>query len=668
MARLWGDEIGLLWETQIKEKAPRSGTRQSVPDRPFIKPPPPDNYLLPTVFPTFGNASYVALDVETDKADRSRGGVPNPYHGGYIVGVSIGLPDFQEYYPVRHKDAPNLDAPRFFDWLRRNLASYKGRIVGTNIFYDMDMLAAEGVGAPLAQYDDVQLAQPLIDEEQDSYALEELAQQHLGEGKVNDDLNRLYGPRWIERTADVHPGHMRAYGIGDIDLPVRILEKQTTILKMTEKDGALYDLYRLECRLTPMLLHMRRQGVRVDLSKAEHFNDTLEARANELRDELKRMVGFEVNTNAGGSVAMAFKDQGLWFPTTKKGSPSFQEKWLKAQQHRLPNLVHDIRKLTKAKGTFVEGHIFRHQVNGRIHPSFHQLRNDEFGTVTGRFSSSDPNLQNIPVRDDEIGPMCRSMFIADEGCEFWSKDYSQIEYRLLVHYSVLGKCPGAARAAQMYRDNPDTDYHELASTFTGVPRKQAKNINFGVVYGMGIETMAYNLGLPFDEAKVILERFHTAMPYSRVIYRNISSVAASRGYVRTILKRRRHFDYWEPTNQPRDKALKKPAIYGQEAARKEYGYSVKRAFTHRGLNSVLQGSAADVIKKGMVDAWEAGIFNYIGCSLQVHDELDGNKPKGDRKADQALKELSHLLENSVALQVPLIVDGGTGANWHEAKL
>jgi DNA polymerase I-like protein with 3'-5' exonuclease and polymerase domains len=301
-------------------------------------------------------------------------------------------------------------------------------------------------------------------------------------------------------------------------------------------------------------------------------------------------------------------------------------------------------------------------VSGRIHCNFNQLRSDAYGTVSGRFSSSNPNLQNIPARDPVMGPLLRSVFIPEEDHDWGSADWSQIEYRFCVHYAHLTPGIDASVAVDMYRNDANTDFHQLAAEISGVERKKAKSVNFGVVYGMGVATMAAQLGCSFDEAEKILTTFHTEMPFLKAIYDTATRRAAQKGHITTILGRRRRFTKWEYNNKLfncKDDALLEKLEHPSR-------YGVRRAQTHKALNALLQGSAADLMKQAMVEMYESGLFEVLVPHITVHDEMNVSIPR-TAIGTEAFKEMQHIMETSMPLAVPVFASASTGNNWSEAK-
>lgn len=691
------------------------------------RPPAPRSYALPTNFPSFRTAKRVSVDLESVDPSLGMGKGPGWRRGAYIVGFAVALQDrtgdipFSEYYPLAHKGVQNLDADRVLSWLGTEMAFYTGEIVGANLLYDGDGLQYQQVEAPLAKWRDVQWAEALIDENAMSYKLGALAKKYLGESKVTDELKMMYGPGYIERFMEVHPGHARAYGLGDVQLPLRVLEEQYKVLKKEK----LEDLYDLECRLTPFLLYMRRLGVRVDLEKAAGLHGTLAKQRDAALHEASKLCGVDLTSeNFGKPTIMkaVFDRLGVRYPylvdglvippgdagyddAAKVGKPSFRDLWLENLDHPIAELLQRANKYEKAKATFVDGYITDNAILDRIHCEFHPLRKkkDENeksqGTITGRFSGSNPNLQNIPARDEEIGPMCRSMFIADEGCQWWSQDYSQIEYRMLIHYAVELGCKGAEVPQQMYLANPKTDFHDMcaemmyrkewhetivACTAGRISekemkdklkklRKPAKNLNFGMVYGMGEAKLANSLGetnpdgSPNERAKQIMKEYHEAAPYIRDLNKKCVKFAEEHEYITTILNRRGRFPLWEPRFTERGQ--KRETALSFDQAKEKWGDKIKVSMTHKALNKRLQGSAADLMKLAMVSLWEGGVFdagNDITCVLTVHDELNGSFVPSAR-GSAALREVKNIMENCMKLHLPILTSGSTGANWSEAK-
>jgi DNA polymerase-1 len=257
--------------------------------------------------------------------------------------------------------------------------------------------------------------------------------------------------------------------------------------------------------------------------------------------------------------------------------------------------------------------------------------------------------------------LIRSAFIAEEGQLWWAKDWSQIEYRLIAHYASITRyrgrlLEGAAEVVHRYNTDPDIDYHMLVAELTGLSRSNAKNLNFGLAYGQGIDLLCANLGVSREEGMRIITEYHKRAPFVRPLMSAVSDRANELGFIRTMLGRRRNFDTWERRGKD-----------GEMEYSPEWQPGFRRAFLHKALNALIQGSAADLMKKAMVEYWESGVMDVLGVPhLTVHDELDGSMP--DTPIGwEAFHEVSYIMENCVKIKVPIMADSGTGTNWAEAK-
>lgn len=590
---------------------------------------------------------------------------------GKVVGVAIAYSVRDaSYYPTAHEVGRNVDDPdKFYARLKEEAATFEGEIVGANLQYDLDWLRTRhGIWFPKAKFRDVQIAEPLIDENRMTYKLGVLAKDYLGKVKTDEDLRRLYGGGYIENMHLVHPAHAAVYGAGDVTLPWEIMDKQMVKL---EADG-LVDLFHLESALTPLLLEMRYRGVRVDVAKADESYERLKEEQAQIEKHLSEVAETRIDIWSADSIAIAFDKMGLDYEKTAGGKPSFRKEWLASCDHEVAKLINQARENDKIAGTFIDSYIRKGHVDGRIHCMFNQLKSDDSGTVSGRFSSSNPNLQNIPARHPVLGPLMRSMFIPEEGLLWGSLDWSQIEYRLLVHYASITKGIDASEAVRMYRNDPKTDFHTMASEITGVPRKQAKNINFGVVYGMGVAKLAADLGLTVEAAQEIMQQFQDNAPFMRGMLDRCSNAAAERGFIKTILGRKRRFDTWEVKWRSADLGTQTEYVDTVDLEKRvaELGSKMRsaprRAFTHKALNALLQGSAADLMKKAMVQMWDAGLFNVLVPHLTVHDEFNSSVPD-TKEGHEAFAEMRHIMETTLTLDIPIRADGSLGKNWDEAK-
>lgn len=615
-----------------------------------------------TTLPNLSGASAIAIDIETFDPDLKKLG-PGVRRNGTIVGVAIAVPEGQSWYiSLAHPESNNIDWEIFKHWARENLNNSNQPKVGANLLYDIDYLTHAGIPVSGLWYD-VQIAEPLIDENARQYNLDALAQKYLGETKQASGIEQYCLDRGWKGKAQSHIYKMPAsvvapYAKADATQALRIFEKQKVILQREN----LLPVFNLETKLLPMLLAMRQRGVRIDTEKADKIETALSLRLDLNRDNLYAIAETDINYNSSPQLAKLLEREGFILNLTAKGNPSVTKDYLESfPDSKTCKAILNCRKYEKMINTFVKGYIGKYTINGRIHALFNQLRSDEFGTVSGRFSSSHPNLQNIPARDPELGPMIRSMFIPDPGHMWLRQDYSQIELRIFAHYA-RGK--GSEELRKNYQENKTFDMHSWCADLAGCSRDQAKIVNFGILYGMGKTALAKELKLNILEAESLLKQYHDAVPFAKKTLYNASNVANRRGYVKTILGRRRRFPIWE--------SIDDHGIYGERSAviarclENNLSPIVQRQKTYKALNSVIQGTAADIMKKAMLDIWQSGICDKIGVPLlTVHDELDWSIPRDTKP--ELLAELDNIMENAIALNVPLYVDSLTGDHWGECK-
>lgn len=680
------DGIGMFWADFPQEKKGRVE---------IIREPPPvpnNGWRVPDInnLPDLRNAKIIGLDTETYDPNLLSKGPGGVRGDGHIVGISVAVDENTGwYFPIRHTYQPehNLDPEKVLAWARVNLTRPNQLKVGANILYDLEWLACEGVEVA-GPFWDVLVADPLINENLRKYNLDAVAERRLGLHKVDDELYD-----WLHKAYGGTAGRSQAkniyrspptlcgpYAEADAWLPYKVMIEQQRLLATED----LTELADLEMRLIPMLLAMRMGGVRVNVKGADRLSNQLEDKEHDLQAKLNHLAGFTVHANnKSDTVTRLFDNLELEYPKTGKGNASFTAPFLKNHSHQAAELITGIRSCQKMRGTFLESYILDNEINGRVHGQFHQMKGDENGTVSGRFSSSNPNLQNIPSRDEIIAPLVRGLFIPEDGCQWRRYDWSQIEYRMLVHYAI-GETGKVARA--MYNNKPDTDFHkftqDLVLEITGkdLGRKPIKNINFGLVYGMGIPTLARQLGMPVDFVRGLFDAYHEAVPFVKETFDKASGLAGRRGFVKTLLNRRAHFDAYEfgkfvYPNQ-REKYIEDhnldadyfEACFDKESAITKWGQNIKRAFTHKALNRILQGSAADGMKKAMVDIWESGLCDATGAPLlTVHDELDFNDPM-TKESDEAFVEIKHIMETCLPMvNVPLLADEEIGPDWGHLK-
>lgn len=573
----------------------------------------------------------IGLDIETHDPNLLDKG-PGVYRrDGRILGVSIHENGKSEYHPISHKDTSSETRNRSLKIVRELIEDSKEPIIGANIQYDLDWLC-NWAGFKLSDREihDVQLAEPLIDEYRFTYSLDSLAQKYLNEKKEKTELedycfyNNLKGdPR--KYLHEMPEKIVKKYAEIDAELPVRIFEKQMEILEKEE----LLGVYKLERELIPLLLQMRKTGVRIDTGRVKSGIEHLEDEIKKESKEINQKYG-SVNVKSNQHLAEVFDELKLDYPKTEKGNPNFDKDFLKTVNHPFAKSVLKIRELRTIKDTFFVNSFTDMEVNGRIHALFNQLRSDEYGTVSGRFSGSNPNLQQIPSKG-EMKDFCRSIFIPEDG-QLWGKiDYSQIEFRFIAHYA---SGPGADIVRQQYTDDPTTDFHAFVMNLTGLERKYAKNINFGLSFFMGIEKMAKTMGCSVSHAKELVDQYFKALPFLKHTREAVVDTAKKRGYIRTIAGRRARLSA------------------DMRKHRKEYKI----------FNRLPQGSAADLIKTAMVESYKAGVWNVLSPHLTVHDELDFSIPQ-TKEGREAVVELKNIMETCIKLKVPVKAELEIGDNW-----
>ena len=569
---------------------------------------PESDWSIPSVFPQFSDTETIAVDLETYDPHLMTCGPGWATGRGHIVGIGIATDNWKGYFPIRHDGGGNLDENVVLRWLKNTLASEKRDVIFHNALYDVGWLRREGVHVGGKILDTI-VAAPLVNENRYSYSLDNLGEFYCNEKKDESLLQNAalsFGVNPKSEMYKLPSKFVGPYGEQDAALTLKLWKK----LKVEIKEQSLEKILDMECRLIPLLLEMRWRGVRIDEEKADTVSKKLSIEEQKIQVEIKRKYGAEVNLWANASLEGVFEKNKIWFPRTAKGMASFQKDWLEGHEHELPQLIVRARKLNKARTTFIDKMIKDHCFNGRIHAEAHAMRNDRGGTVSGRFSYSNPNLQQVPARDPEIGSLIRSLFIPEEGCQWGVFDYSQQEPRLTVHYADRMNLAGAKDAVSLYT-NENADFHQIVADMANIPRKQAKTINLGLSYGMGKEKLIKELGIEELEAQALFQQYHAKVPFIRALQDQCARVAMERGYIRTFAGRRCRFNLWEDRYErtlplPYDEAIEK------------YGDNLKRSYTYKALNRLIQGSAADMTKLAMLGLWEEGIVPH----LQVHDEVD----------------------------------------------
>lgn len=608
---------------------------------------PEADWNPPFSLPDLTGQKEIAIDLETcDPWLKTHGPGWAFKERGYIIGIAIATEGWKGYFPVAHQSGANLDKEVVYRWLQKQLNSSNAKIFH-NAQYDVGWLTAEGFKINGAIHDTM-MAAPLLNENEHSYSLNNLGKTYVDEEKDESILAEAAHAFGIDSKSEMYklpPEYVGNYAEQDADLTYRLWQ----ILKQGLEREDVSEIYDVERSLIPLLIDMRRRGVRIDTDKAQQVKKKLHNEERKITKEIKRWYGIEPDLWAAQSLAQVFDRAGLDYPRTPKiNAPSFVATWLENHDHKLPLAVAKARKFNKARTTFIDKMILEHLVDGRIHGELHPLRSDNGGTVTGRFSCSRPNLQQVPAKDPLIGPLIRSLFIPEEETYWGCFDYSQQEPRLTVHYSVLTQQDGAEEAAKDYKDE-NADFHQIVADMANIGRKEAKTINLGLSYGMGKDKLTRQLGISVEEAELLFNQYHQRVPFIRGLRDSTARIGANRGYVKTILGRKCRFNLYEPLDR-------RATPYPFKEAVECYGTELKRAYTYKAMNRLIQGSAADMTKKAMLDLYEEGILAHT----QVHDEL--NISVQDKKECEKIIEI---MKNCIELKVPNKVDAEVGESWGE---
>jgi DNA polymerase I-like protein with 3'-5' exonuclease and polymerase domains len=636
---------------------------------------PETEWLMPTEYPDLRSYPEIAIDLETRDPELKSKGSGSVIGIGEIVGFAVAVEGYKGYFPIAHEQGPNMDRKKTIEWFKDICESPATKIFH-NAMYDVCWIRKLGIkinGLIL----DTMIASSLIDENRFSYTLNTLSWHHLSKGKNEKKLIDAAKERGLDPKADMWrlPAmEVGAYAEQDAALTLELWQKCKKIII----EDHLQEIFDLETDLFPCLVDMRFRGVRVDVEKAHTVKQDLALQEELLLQQIKKESGIEIQLMAARSIAKLFDKLGLEYSRTEKsGEPSFTKNFLTNHPHPLVQKIAQARKVNKVSTTFIDS-ILKYEHCGRIHSEINQIRSDDGGTVTGRFSYVNPNLQQIPARDPATGPLIRSLFIPEEGMKWGCFDYSQQEPRLVAHYALKFRLASVNPIADSYENDPSTDFHKIVAEMAEIPRSQAKTINLGLFYGMGKAKLQAELGVTKEKTAELFDKYHGRAPFVKQLMNKVMSAAQSKGQIKTLLGRRCRFPKYEPVLRGSDWGTFVPAedhermlelqemgpelldLEGNKTGKKNYWWKnpTRRAFTYKALNRLIQGSAADMTKKAMVELYKEGIIPHI----QVHDELDISVIN-----DLEAAKIKDIMENAVDLEVPNKVDYESGPNWGEIK-
>ncbi len=601
-------------------------------------------WVKPTEFPDLRHADEIAIDLETHDPELKKLGTGSIVGRGKVVGIAVATDGYSGYFPFDHEGGGNLDKDLVMKWFKDVCESTADKVFH-NAMYDVCWIKAMGFKINGRLYDTM-IAASLVNENRYRFDLNSLGWDYVGQGKNETELNNAAKEWGVDPKADMWK--LPALYVGNY--AERDAELTLALWKVMQKEISSQDLgsiFNLETDLFPCLVDMRFKGVRVDTESAHKLKQQLSEQEKQLLLEVTKETGEECQIWAARSIAKVFDKLKLPYERTEKTqAPSFTKNFLSNHEHPLVKKIAKAREINKAHTTFIDT-IIRYEHKGRIHADINQIRSDQGGTVTGRFSYSNPNLQQIPARNKDLGPLIRSLFIPESGCEWGCFDYSQQEPRLVVHYASLDQDTSVFGVKEAY-DDGDADFHTIVAKMADIPRSAAKTINLGLFYGMGKAKLQAELGVSKDKAEELFSIYHNRVPFVKSLTKSVSNRAQQRGQIRTLLGRLCRFHLWEPNTFGMHKALP------FEQAVQEHGPGIKRAYTYKALNKLIQGSAADMTKKSMLDLYKEGIVAHI----QIHDELDVSV-----ESPEQAKKIVEIMENAVKLEIPNKVDYESGKNW-----
>ena len=642
---------------------------------------PETEWIQPKEFPDLRSADEIAIDLETRDPDLKSKGSGSVIGNGEVVGIAVAVDGWSGYYPIAHGNGKNMDRKQVLSWFK-DICECPATKIFHNAMYDVCWIRNLGIKIN-GLIVDTMIAASLIDENRFQYTLNSCSWTYLSKTKNESKLIKAAKERGLDPKAEMWklPAmEVGAYAEKDAELTLELWQK----FKKQIVEDDLQDIFNLETDLFPCLVDMKFLGVRVDVSRAHELKQQLQLQEDMLLQRIKKESTIEPQIWAARSIAKVFDQLGLEYERTAKANePSFTKNFLLNHKHPVVGMIAEARKINKVRTTFIDT-ILEHEHLGRIHADINQIRSDDGGTVTGRFSYSNPNLQQIPARDPATGPLLRSLFIPEKDCKWGCFDYSQQEPRLVAHYALRFSLPSAVTIAESYSNDPSTDFHQIVAEMAEIDRKDAKTINLGLFYGMGKAKLQAELGVSKEKSDELFNTYHSRVPFVKQLMNEIMSAAQSRGQIKTLLGRRCRFPKYEPILRGSDWGTYVPAedherILELQAMgphlkdnedkiikdkdgnpKRNYWYNnpIRRAFTYKALNKLIQGSAADMTKKAMVDLYKEGIISHI----QIHDELDFSV-ESDAHADK----IKQTMEHAVDLKVPNKVDYESGTNWGNIK-
>jgi DNA polymerase I-like protein with 3'-5' exonuclease and polymerase domains len=614
----------------------------------------------------------------------------------FVCGIAVATENDLAYFPLRHSDTDIAFDRIDKIWQVLNDKIFQNENITKvfhNAMYDVCWIRAVTGMMIKGRIVDTMIAASVIDENRFKYSLDALSKDYLNEEKYKYDLQQKTlewsGGTVKDPMTNMHKlpaSIVKEYAKQDVNLTYKLwklFDKKIDEVLYTKDDGeqkTCRQIFELETKLFLCLVDMKFKGVRIDRSKAILFGTHLKKRRDQIIKAIESITTIKVDIWAAASIKklldhLCIKDYKV---TPKSKMPQLPKDYLRKHNNKCLRMIAKAREYDKAVNTFIDG-LLEYVHEGRIHADINQIRSDTGGTVTGRFSMSNPNLQQIPAKG-YIGGKMRELFIPEEGCKWGSFDYSQQEPRIVVHYAIKLGLPGTESLKDEF-DRDDADFHQIVADMANISRKQAKTINLGLFYGMGRIKLQRELGLDQRQAKELFNEYHSRVPFVRQLSQELIAFAKENKLLFTLHDRFCRFDRWETTNKewnPETNRFNEVPLYTKEQAMEAFKaemldkYKENKidpnymdyferyytpAFTYKALNRLIQGSAADMTKKAMVDLHDKGIIPHI----QIHDELCFST------TDHESELIKSIMEKTIPLEVKNKVDYESGPNWGTIK-
>ena len=635
----------------------------------------------------------VAIDIETYDPNLKSKGSGAIRNDGFICGIAVATDNDLAYFPLRHSDTDIAFDRIYKIWQILNDKIFQNEKITKvfhNAMYDVCWIRAVTGMMIKGRIVDTMIAASVINENRFKYSLDALSKDYLNEEKYKYDLQQKTlewsGGTVKDPMTNMHKlpaSIVKEYAKQDVNLTYKLwklFNKKIDEVLYTKDDGeqkTCRQIFELETKLFLCLVDMKFKGVRIDVAKAILFGRHLKKRRDQIIKAIESITTIKVDIWAAASIKklldhLCIKDYKV---TPKSKMPQLPKDYLRKHNNKCLRMIAKAREYDKAVNTFIDG-LLEYVHEGRIHADINQIRSDTGGTVTGRFSMSNPNLQQIPAKG-YIGGKMRELFIPEDGCEWGSFDYSQQEPRIVVHYAIKLGLAGTESLKDEF-DKDDADFHQIVADMANISRKQAKTINLGLFYGMGKIKLQRELGLDQRQAKELFNEYHGRVPFVRQLSQELIAFAKQNKLLFTLHDRFCRFDRWETTNKewnPETNRFNEVPLYTKEQAMEAFKaemldkYKENKidanymdyferyytpAFTYKALNRLIQGSAADMTKKAMVDLHEKGIVPHI----QIHDELCISI-----NGEYTANIIQNVMEQAIPLEVKNKVDFESGPNW-----